>query len=117
MPATAIDHVLPSTIAGYYRDATGARYISPLVSGAAFPDLVDMHESQHRLFAHSNIVDCVGRFFAEAYKFGSGRLSPPPKKLIGMLFETIHRNSMRTHEFVATYTSFLDFARWSLEDI
>ena len=64
MSQTNVGPRLYATTAGYYSHTEGARYISPLVTGAQFPDLVELHESQHEYLALANATDGVARLFA-----------------------------------------------------
>jgi hypothetical protein len=101
---------LYSTTVGYYSHLEGARYISPIATGARFPQLVELHEAQHEYLALANCTDGLGRLFALVIDAGKEELSPRHKKDIERLFSVIYRHTVDVHEIVATYVSFLAFS-------
>jgi hypothetical protein len=101
---------LYSSSAGYYEHRKGARYINPITSGASFPDLVELHESNHAYLSLANLTDGLARLFDGVLSWGMDALSPAHKKNIDRLFQAIFENSVYTQELYATYTSFLIFA-------
>jgi hypothetical protein len=100
---------LYATTAGYYSHVEGARYIDPLVTGAKFPQLVELHEAQHEYLALANATDSIGRLYAGVLDWGSKELRKEHLNAIQQLFSAIHGETMFVHEVIATYVSFVLF--------
>jgi hypothetical protein len=93
----------------------GARYINPLASQAAFPELVELHESQHAYLSLANTTDSLGRLFAGVLDWGANDLNSMHKNSIEDLFRVIYENTVFTQELYATYTSFCLFGSRNAE--
>jgi hypothetical protein len=98
--------------AGMYSHIYGARYIHPSFSGFKYPDLTELHESHHELLALSNRVDTIARVYAPLLdpKMLKGEILPPQieskvREIIGVII----KNTLFTHEVIATYFSFSMF--------
>ena len=100
---------LYSTTVGYYSHGEGARYITPVATGARFLQLVELHESQHEYLALANSTDALGRLFGAVLEAGSDTLRRQHKEGIRQLLSVIHEHTVDVHETLATYVSFLAF--------
>ena len=116
MPQKDAEAKLRSSTAGYYSHTEGARYISPFSSGARFPQLVELHESQHEYLAHGNWTDTMARLI-QACRVGRRSPSADHRQEINELLQTIHQNTVYTHELIATYLSFLLFSSRHPKDV
>jgi hypothetical protein len=117
MPQKNAEPEFRSSIAGYYSHTQGARYLNPFSSGAKFPMLVELHETLHEYLAHGNATDALGRLYTGVLAFGDGLLRPDHRQSINELLQTIHENTVNTHELVATYLSLLLFSSRHPEDV
>lgn len=95
---------------GSYNHEDGARYVHPLFFNAGQSDLVDLHEFLHKYLSTSNFPDGIGRVLVKILSRHSEKLPAEVRDGFFDILNAIHRNSVFTHEVIATFVSIRFFS-------